>query len=350
MKKLFFLAATACVALASCVKNEPADSVNEQDEITFAAPVVGVQTKVNGAIGTAYDTEESFDVWCVYNTEDITTWGGTPYFSDVTANYNSTADGWKLATPYYWPATGQLSFVAMSPSITNTTTYDATNGFQITQAWSQGTSEEAIVDLMYSEVALNKAKVQYGTNGEELTGDVNSYKGVDITFKHALSYLVFKIKTKADYAPTKFILRSITLSGIYTTGTFNQKAQDPWTELTTGDNIVGQYVAHSDRDDDPISFGSTAVDAAALSGCDIILLPQTLVEGQQKIKVEYAISTDGGNNWLAQVQEVDLLNDTVTSWEMGKKYTYTLSIGMEEILFDPAVSTWENGDSQTVTY
>ena len=348
MKKLFFLAATACVALASCVKNEPVTV--PQDEITFAAPVVGVQTKVNGAIGTEYDTEESFDVWCVYNTEDIETWGGTQYFSDVTANYNATADGWKLSTPYYWPATGQLSFVAMSPSITNTTTYDATNGFKITQAWSQGASEDDIVDLMYSELALNKAKGQYGTNGEELTGDVNSYKGVDITFKHALSYLVFKVKTTANYASTKFRLHTITLSGIYTTGTFTQKAQDPWTEVTTGDEIVGQYVAHSDRDTEPISFGSAAVDAAALSGCDIILLPQALVANQQKVKVEYSISTDGGTNWLLQTQEVDLLNSTVTSWEMGKKYTYTLSIGMEEILFDPAVADWANGLNSGVEF
>lgn len=346
MKKLFFFAATACVALASCVKNEPVTV--PQDEITFAAPVVGVQTKVNGAIGTDYDTEESFDVWCVYNTEDIETWSGTQYFSNVTANYDETAGGWKLSTPYYWPATGQLSFVAMSPSITNTTTYDATNGFKITQAWSQGASEDDIVDLMYSEVALNKAKGQYGTNGEELTGDVNSYKGVDITFKHALSYLVFKVQTTADYNPTIFKLNKITLSGIYTTGTFTQKADDPWTEVTDDATKVGTYVAYTNTAG--LSFDSTtAVDAAATTGCEMILLPQALVEDKQKIKVEYQISTDG-TNWLYQVQEVDLRNSTVTSWEMGKKYTYTLSIGMEEILFDPAVSAWEDGGSPTITY
>ena len=342
MKKLFFIAAIAGAALVGCTKNELAPSVTAQEEISFAAPVVGVQTKVNGAIDADCDTGESFDVWCVYNTGDITTWGGTPYFSNVTASYETAAGGWTLNPKYYWPATGQLSFVALSPSFSNETTYSATNGFQITE-WSQGATETAIVDLMYSDESLNNEKADFSADGEEKTGDANSYTGVDITFNHALSYLVFKIKTAGIYTPTQFRLNAITLSGIYTTGKFTQKASDPWEEKTDG--TTGTYVAYTGGsltfDDDP------AVLVPETAQKEIILLPQKLVDGKQKLTINYQISTDGAN-WIAQVQEIDLSKGSITAWEMGKKYTYTLSISMTEIILDPAVAVWDTTGSGTL--
>lgn len=366
MKKLFFIAAFASAALVGCTKNEVAPSALQQDEITFLAPVVGAQTKVNGLIGSTYNTGESFDVWCVHNVGDIsgTGWGGAEYFSNVKAEYNSTLEGWALNPTYYWPATGKLSFVAMSPSIANETTYDATKGFNITGAWSQGADESTIVDLMYSEPAFDKAKADY-TGYEETTGDANSYKGVDITFKHALSYITFKVKTAAEYSTTDFRLTKITLSGIYTTGTFIQKEADPWTESTSN---VGEYVAFDyDRDvpesDPVVKFGELefdndpAVAVPETSGKEIILLPQALKADQQKITVNYEISTDDkaiddpSKVWIAQTPEaVDLTNLTVDEWEMGKKYIYTITIGMNEIIFDPAVSAWDTATDAPVSF
>ncbi len=351
MKKLFFIAAIASVALASCVKNEVAPSALQQDEISFVAPVVGLQTKVFGEINAQYNTGESFDVWCVHNTADITVWGGTAYFSNVTATYDAGLGGWTLSPKYYWPATGKLSFVALSPSLTNNTSYNQTNGFQITSAWSQGADQDEIVDLMYSEPTFNCAKAEYVNtiNGNDDDDDSGNYKynGVDINFKHALSYILFNVQTTADYsATTKFRLNTITLSGIYTTGTFNQKAADPWTEDTAG--ATGTYVAYTNTPG--LEFGNSAVHAPAAATKEIILLPQELIAGQQKITVNYQISTDGGTTYINQVQEVDLKNATVAAWEMGKKYTYNLSIGMTEIIFDPAVTYWTEEAGGDITF
>lgn len=347
MKKLFFIAAIASVAFASCVKNDPAPSVTEQHEITFAAPVVGPQTKVYGEIGVGYNTGESFDVWCVYNTADITEWGGTPYFNDIKATHDNISGGWTLSPNYYWPATGKLSFVALSPSITNSTTYDKTDGFKIT-SWMQGNKEDLIVDLMYSLPALNKAKADYDADGEELSGDVNIYKGVDITFKHALSYITFNVKTAADYtATTKFRLKKITLSGVCTAGAFNQNASDPWTEDTTGEK--GTYIAYTNDSGLPFDY-SAAVAAPSEAGKEIILLPQALTTDQQKVTVDYQISTDNGTTWIDQTQTADITNATVAAWEMGKKYTYTITIGMTQIIFDPAVTDWTEGTGSAIEF
>lgn len=348
MKKSFFLAAVAITVLAGCAKNEPAQLAQEES-ITFFAPVVGPQTKVYGEIGANYNTGESFDVWCVHNTVDITEWGGTAYFSNVTATYDSGLGGWTLSPKYYWPATGKLSFAALSPSLTNTTAYDHANGFQITSAWSQGANQDAIVDLMYSEPTFNCEKSSFVNADNDDDDDSGNYKynGVDINFKHALSYILFNVKTTADYsATTKFRLNTITLSGVYTTGTFNQKATDPWTEDTAG--ATGTYVAYTNTPG--LAFGNSAVHAAAAAGKEIILLPQELTAGQQKITVNYQISTDNGTTWIDQVQEVDLKNATVAAWEMGKKYTYNLSIGMTEIIFDPAVTYWTEVAGGDITF
>ncbi|MBE6240783.1 MAG: fimbrillin family protein [Bacteroidales bacterium] len=348
MKKSFFLAAVAITVLAGCAKNEPAQLAQEES-ITFFAPVVGPQTKVYGEIGANYNTGESFDVWCVHNTADITEWGGTAYFSDVEATYDSGLGGWTLSPKYYWPATGELSFVALSPSLDNTIAYDHANGFQITSAWSQGANQDAIVDLMYSEPTFNCVKASFVNAYNDNDDDSGDYKynGVDINFKHALSYILFNVKTTANYsATTKFRLNTITLSGVYTTGTFNQKAYDPWTENTAG--ATGTYVAFTDTPG--LEFGNSAVLAAAATGKEIILLPQELTAGQQKITVNYQISTDNGTTWIDQVQEVDLKNATVAEWEMGKKYTYNLSIGMTEIIFDPAVTYWSEVAGGDITF
>ena len=42
------------------------------------------------------------------------------------------------------------------------------------------------------------------------------------------------------------------------------------------------------------------------------------------------------------MQEIDLYDGSIKNWEMGKKYIYTLSISMTEIILDPAVADWDD--------
>ena len=377
MKKLFFIAAIAGAALVSCTKNELAPSATEQHEITFASPVVGAQTKAFGAIGTNYDMSEKFDVWAIYNPGTITTWGvgvgGTEYIVDKTVSFTGTKNddgtylsgGWGFSPSYFWPANGYLSFVALSPSIGNTTTYDATNGFKI-ETWSQGTNESNIIDLMYSNESLNNAKIEFDEDDcEEIAGpnqpeDKNKYEGVDITFNHALSYLVFQIKTKGDYSgTTEFKLNTITLSHIYNTGSFTQKPTEDNPNWVVGGEANCTYVAYNSESGLPFGVkgaATTAVPVPETKTKEIILLPQTLTpdvkdaDGNitsygQTLTINYKIKTTDGS-WIDQVQTANIVNGGITEWEMGKKYTYTITIGMTELIFDPAVSDWDTNDDE----
>ena len=70
MKKFFFLAALASIALASCVKNEPA-KVDSQKEISFTTPVLGASTKANvfGEMANPYSESEHLSVYAVWHTD-----------------------------------------------------------------------------------------------------------------------------------------------------------------------------------------------------------------------------------------------------------------------------------------
>ena len=67
MKKLFFITVLAGVALVSCTKDEPATK-NAEQKITFAAPVVSLNTKSATEVWNNYPTGEAYDfaVWAKY--------------------------------------------------------------------------------------------------------------------------------------------------------------------------------------------------------------------------------------------------------------------------------------------
>jgi hypothetical protein len=73
---------------------------------------------------------------------------------------------------------------------------------------------------------------------------------------------------------------------------------------------------------------------------DLICLPQTLPAGATVV-VTYSINPPG-----ALTPEVDVTLETkiaalsATEWEPGKRYTYNLTIGLDEIYFAPEVTNW----------
>ena len=114
MKKYLLIAATACIALAACTKNEVKPVVADQ-EITFQT----ISTKAT----EAYPTSNVFKTWAYMHTAD--------YASAVTNQlYIGGADGlqisyfpattqWKNATSYYWPKNGdKLTFFSYATNAT----------------------------------------------------------------------------------------------------------------------------------------------------------------------------------------------------------------------------------------
>lgn len=363
MKKFFFLTVVAGVALAGCVKNEPAPFESEQ-QITFAAPVVGLNTKAVNEVWNNYPTDAAYDfvVWGYYYAGGTYTGfaDGQLYMNNVTVSYDGTLSGWAPATPYYWPKNGSLTFIAYSPA-----TLKATEDITVTKAGIQiedytvDADPAKQVDLLFSERAYNKKSVDDDIAGSGETDKDPSvtddrYAGVHLSFKHALSSILFTARTKDTYTGTTITLKEISLLNIKSSGTFNQTLKDANgettaanTEVWAGQNEPKNYVISGlNQILDANAYypstngtGSPAV-ADGLRKSDFILLPQKfeIYAPIPTIQVKYTIESPDSAP-IEQVQEVPLRTLT-DEWKWGYRYIYNLIIALDKIYFEPYVTPW----------
>ncbi len=366
MKKFFFLTVVAGVALAGCVKNEPAPFESEQ-QITFAAPVVGLNTKAVNEVWNNYPTDAAYDfaVWGYYYAGGTyTTFGGGQlYMNNVTVSYDGNLSGWAPATSYYWPKNGSLTFIAYSPaSVQATEEVTVTkDGIQI-NGYNVDTDAANQVDLLFSERAYDKKSVDddiagSGETDEDPSVTDDRYAGVHLSFKHALSSILFSARTKETYDGTTITLKEISLLNIKSKGTFNQNLKDANGETTAADAELwaGQseyknyVISGLDQDLDANAYypstkgtGSPAV-ADGLRKSDFILLPQEFDEQNYNfipsIQVKYTIKSPDSAP-IDQVQEVPLKHLTGGEWKWGHRYIYNIIIALDKIYFEPYVTPW----------
>lgn len=352
MKKSVFITVLAVVAMASCTKNEISQSTRTK-EITFTTPVLARHTKSTEIEGTTYPTTASFNVYAWYNTEaPFNAATASAYMTNVQVSYNSeindATDGsgaWAPSTKYYWPKQGVLTFDAYSPNgLSGTVSATAADGITVT-GHVVSTTLASQQDFLYATRAKNKTSSTDGTNA--------TYDGVDIAFNHALAVVKFTAKTKADYSGTTTIkIKDIKIQSINDTGTFEQKesTSNPGWSAQTG---TAEYVALTSADDAAsVEITSSSTDVA---GCStVIVLPQDFTASKQKLHIEYYMTTDAtGAKPLLQKADLDFYNTTALAdnnkWEMGKRYTYNIVIGLDEIYFAPSVADWDDVTVDDIT-
>lgn len=359
MKKSLLLAVCAITAMASCTKNEIAPDAAQQREIRFTSPVVAPTTKAKaGIIEKTYPTEESFNVYAWYCEGDFDSSTAKPYMDSVKVTYNSSIDdetdgsgAWEPATPYYWPKNGKLTFSAYSPSDASTDctiSCDAAKGLTFTDFTVKETVTDQY-DLLYSERAYDKTSSLGTTN--------DTYDGVDIVFNHALSAIVVKAKTAGDYSGA-IKIQDIKVSNVYSKGDFSENLTNGYesTQTPSWDNHAAPttytlYSVPQGGAGDDNEGNSTVSTAIKQFGTTAILLPQDLKHDENDIvtiTVKYAIAYGNGEE-LPQKAEFELCDltgtengteKTITEWEMGKRYIYNITIGLETIYFAPSVEDW----------
>ena len=344
MKRILLFATVAGVALASCVKNESESGLIASDsKISFDAPAVSGITRgsnVAGELSNPYSTDEHFTVYARYFANQYTAFtDGTPYMTGVETACNLTGDYWDSESAgnqaYYWPKNGTLTFAAFSPSgaADDCTVVWGADGFTFTN-FSVNTDPAKHYDLMFSERAYNKT---------ESTGTSEYYDGVDIQFKHALSSVVFQIKTDAEYAGHTIKVQSIKLLNTYQQGTFKQKLDDANNAVTTSATWSGQTSENTTGYEAVTTEETVTTTATKLTTPNpIIVLPQPLAHtdlNDVSIAVEYTINN--GNGAIKQTASINISDGySLTDFEMGKRYIFTLIFGLNKIYFAPDVEDW----------
>lgn len=362
MKKYIIIAIAALAASVACSKVE---TVDLQKEIKFEV-ANSVQTKAftgsvynNGAFGTY--------AW-FNNTDDFM----------VNEQVDNNGSAWTTVDhTFYWPKTGNISFISYSPfegtSNTAGTTPEVTKNKITYTGVTAGTT-----DLMYADRAT------CSNNVNEVEDGANSFIGVPTIFRHALAKLSFKVManfTEWDDATTgshtewEITLKSFKIHGFNTTGDLelnlnsDGKSWDkPVTTVAGVDYNVWTNVSGATADQELVAsdivLTTTAVDLASATG---YVLPQMLTAGVQSVDINAHIKTTLANGKTINEDFVKTINiseiSTLKAWQMNENIVYTIKFkptahgtgpgvtphdnDPEDVIikFDPAVADWTSVDA-----
>ena len=372
MKKFFFLAAAALVALAACTKNDIDETSVKDREIRFNT-VANKATKAP-ITGTTYSYNcPAFGVFAYYlasgnwSTSEANS-SAVSYMDDVEISFNDTKDIWvPSASTYYWPLEGKLTFIAYSPKSAATATFSNAGVLTLTNFTVASTVADQ-VDLLYSAIAADKNQnedyYQDSDNDKDshlpaASGHGEGDMGVNIKFKHALAQVIFKAKAADDVydADMSFKVNSITVNAASTA-----------TSMTVTNPTEGQLASAITTWTSPgtnvnFAVSSSAFPAAANTyltktlsdpiGDPLLMIPVTAFAGTDPtVTINYTLyrTTDNVNlGTTSKTIHFDDIDDVVTNWQAGKKYVYNLTIDLQKIYFNPTITTdWADGGSQDV--
>lgn len=339
MNKHIFYIAAACAALASCVKNEVRVNAPDQ-EITFQT----VSTKA----ADPFNEDNHFFSYAYFLAGD--NWDDN--HGDAQLYFNAeifchkdhpNTKFWKAANPYYWPKQGSLTFFAWTdntaaPSVGTgaTVSCEHNTGIKIENYSVKGNNNEnKNKDILVADIAKNKKSNESATGTWE--------KGVPTVFRHALAKVEFQVNKKEDYKNVKFNVTSITLNNVSTKGTFTQGSPTEnwgWSDQTEPDNLT---VFTGDQE-----VATTATQLKPNTTTDYsIVLPQNFDNDTPTLTIEYEIYYTG-TKVKETVKETKALKDiyksttSTSKWESKTKYVLGITLGLNEIYWDPSIVDWDN--------
>lgn len=334
MKRFYVTAAIAASLLATgCQKTYVIDEV--RTPIGFSTEV-GKQTKVIVDNSKPYPDNQPFGVFAygVQGENAPGEWSSIDDLSkasNVMSNVKITKIGevWKALSSYYWPNDSKttLSFFAYAPysdALGCTVGFTAADGISLTgYTHSKYTGTDA-VDFMVADGDAMK-NMQY-TSGEGGNNGV-----VPTVFIHKMAQVCFVIKTDQDYGAT-FTLNSLKLKKIKDKAKFT--ANSGWTEhsVTNGESDKkGEFPINNS--------GSAAINTSGITLDPVTMIPQTLSAGNQQFEIVYTINGTGFASETV-TRTFDITTDSVNEWTKNMKVTYTLTVKMNEITFNPSVENW----------
>lgn len=329
MKRFFFLAVAATMAFAACNKTEVVYPEGPQ-EISFTA-VSKVATKAP-VDGTTFSTGDNMDV-VAYLSEGGTSAG--TYFTETTFAKNGT--NWTGGK--YWPLTpSTLNFLA----VTNTgggVTGHVANEFTTTA------SAQSVASALTGNDDVSQTDLMFAAGHGNNT--LGNYPVVSMVFKHALSWITFKVKNGTTAGGPTITVNSITLNDVAANGTLtvtNPKyaatAAATGAEECTTENLTASWTPGSTTTLKVLKSDSAYADALELTngfvefGKGVLVVPGN----QTSFTINYTV-TDGGNSNTFNYTHT-ITGSPQPTWDMAKKYTYNVTITLNEIQITPSITDW----------
>lgn len=356
MKKYLFLASVAALSFTACT-NETEEyvgtgSANQAKEIAFFA-VNQNATRTSATNHLAIEGEEFPKAIDMMVTAYEATAGqnrdffGATNFKHKYAGHTPDAGtlGWWGAetTPRYWPLSPcYINFLAIANA-------NDDNATSVTWGDAGATFASKVAVAMADNYAYDTKQHDflYAIGHGEVTQSGNTLTfpdKVDMTFKHAQAYLVFKVKA-ADAASCAIKIKNIEIYGARFAGTatINHTAYNatsgqgttlywnPTTQTDAYKSVLNDQTAKADE------ATSVPLTQSFVQMGKIIIVPNMSAvdtyadNGTTKIKISYYLDSK------LYTYEYELDNDT---YEAGKKYIYDITFKLHEIFIAPVVQDW----------
>lgn len=400
MKKSLVLMAMAGVALAGCV-NDVADVAQNQEEqkalISFDNPVLysnvnnsravhygEINATTEGSATYSYPRNESFIIFAVQHDTDFAGWGqaNRAGFNGQALVRDPNLDGWAPTYTddegktqyYYWPA-GKMSFAACSPADMEQEVADweeknisyGPTGLKL-EDFVVPSNPAKHIDVLFAARTINKTKA-------DMLQGANNYSGIPIKFQHALSSIHFSLSNTSGET---VVLKSITVKGVYNSGTFNENIDEDIdddgtidydnyvvrTETVQGNvdpewtpnSTVANYVAFSTTEGQGVTFPSSPQYITNLlleagntgNNHALIVLPQT-IPSDAELVVDYTVNNTAASKTVKLITATnkDDSSHFINTWEIGTRYTYRLvysaeSASQDRIYFSPSSDPWKD--------
>ena len=166
---------------------------------------------------------------------------------------------------------------------------------------------------------------------------------VQFTFEHLLSRVGIAVKsTSSDVTLTSLVFKGMSVLGAYNT----PESQEQWRLLTSIPELSnvqpGSFTADLSDISAPLPSDGTAVDVLS----DLLLIPQT--PGTAQVEVTYTIGADGAGAGASETKSLTLPADP--SWEPGRHYRYTLTLGTTDVTLNIDVVDWEDTEDNNITW
>lgn len=299
MRKTFKLLVAAlslvfCASLQSCQNTE---------EVPHGYPILFRcmdETRAETTVATMQADEKGFNVYAFFN---------APAANGVTFNknvwYDEGKDMWIYNDVEYWIPGATYYFKAVYPagiaSVDNDDTTQAVtiSGFDITKQQ----------DILVATTDRNGLEVD--DNGEPTGGSM-----VRLQFQHLLANVMIKIKSQIDGVA----ITSVKLGNLDDNSTYNGS-----TWAISGNTASIEYDTPT-----PLTKGDDYVD---VTGGGFLVIP----------------ANSNGKTLTIEANKTYNLTIPNGDWEIGKRYTYTIEIKQDDIVFVDGAPYVEEWDSENAT-
>lgn len=369
MKKYLIIAAAALLAAACAKTYEVKETTQGPTPISFGSwSETLTKARATADDNTAFQTGDVFDVYGFKGTNSVVFDG-----DDVTATVSGTSVTWDYTTHRFWdPAAASYTFFAVLPA--NQLAAEASaNAYATTGLFTSNDISFDDPTNMSNDILVADKTVVVGSGS---AGAYTYTNPVQINFNHAASCLDLKVKQDNTLGNAIVTITALSLVNIHNSGHFAVSAyaaSSPyaptigWTENSTPATLGGgEYAvltASEDSDDVTVTgkttYTSNAAGTTDGTAADIftgyVFMPQELTTSgsiPQQIKLSYTIQvgSETPNVYtnkiinLASFQTTDTDNNSgtaISSWDAGKKYIYTITIGASYIQFTASVNEWD---------